>query len=137
METDTIELRVRRNSPRLVLMLVAVAVVSELLRRVLAGWPDAVILRLVGAVLAGVRTWCFVMAVVLGMYWFAAAGAISLNRRFPNTSRERASLAATAVVLVLVVLFILFVPFCLGSLKEGTYDCITLGRRLQRLVAGV
>jgi hypothetical protein len=136
MDTDTIENRLRHNSPRVAGLLVVIAVACEGVRRLLLIAPDHIVLRVAGALAAGVRNWCGVMAVFVGVLWVTAVAAESLNRRFPGVARRTSTVVLLAIVLVVVAACFFFVPFCLGSLKEGTYDCITLARRVRLAFAG-
>lgn len=136
MESDSLEQRVRRNTPRLALVLLGVAATSELVRRVLRLAPDHVFARLAVALLVGVRSWCVIMALFVLTLWGTVVLTTALNRRFPSQTSRTSSLVLGAVLLIVVVACFFFVPFCLGSLSEGTYDCITLAERTKRSMAG-
>lgn len=136
MENDSVELRLRRNAPRIDFLLLAIAAGCEVSRRLLAFVPDHIVVRVVIALAIGVRNWCVIMAMVVGIFWGTAVVTGALNRRFPSTSRRTSSVVLVGLLGIVAVACFFFVPFCLGSLKDGTYDCITLARRVQSALAG-
>ncbi len=88
------------------------------------------------AVAQGVRNWCVIMAIVIGVFWGTAVLTGALNRRSPSASRRTSTTVLVGVLCIVALACFFFVPFCLGSLKDGTYDCITLARRAKAAMAG-
>jgi hypothetical protein len=136
MEIDSVELRLRRNAPRLGFVMLAIAAASEVSGRLLALTPDHIVAGLGVALAQGVRNWCVIMAIVVGILWGTAVLTGALNRRFPSASRRTSSLVLVGLLCLVAIACFFFVPFCLGSLKDGTYDCITLARRVKLALAG-
>jgi len=135
-ETDELTFRVRRNTPRVAGSLLAIAATSEIARRLL-NLSDHVALRVAAALVAGVRTWCLVMGLIILVFGGTAAITIALNRRFPNRSPRTSIFVLSAFLFVVVLVCFFFVPMCLGSLKEGTYDCVTFAERAAGFARGV
>ena len=120
----------------LALFIVSVAVT------VVAEWAEPrllssshVQLRYVGALAAGASAGGVGFAFI-GLALAAAAAASLGVRRLMSRGVSRKTIRNSvigAVVCLLLGLFV-FLPFCLGSLPEGTYDCIPLAKRLYHSV---
>jgi hypothetical protein len=133
---DSIELRVRRNAPRVGLYLLAFAAAAEVSRRLLALLADHFVVRWGIGLAHGVRNFFLIMAIWIGVVWGTAVLTSALNRRFPGVTRRTSTVIFAAVLCLIVIACFFFLPFCLGSLKDGTYDCITLAHRARSALAG-
>jgi hypothetical protein len=121
--------------PRAVMLFVvaaAVAIAGEMLAPGLLESPNIAI-RCSGAIASALSTGAVCFA-FMGLAVAAAAAASQASRRLRAYGVSPLTIR-TAVVLLLGALIVglfLFLPFCLGSLHEGTYDCIPLATRLAR-----
>lgn len=125
----TLERRVLQSTPRLLLYLVAggvgVSVILRLARNAelswITAWGRPLLAGLQFLLWAGVA----LLLVVLG----CAAASIGLRALFGARSAATVPRILAAVVAAAVIAFVFLVPMCLGSLSEGTYECVTLARR--------
>lgn len=131
---DTLEQRVLRSTPRLLLYLVAggvgVSVILRVARKAdlswVTVWGRPLLAGLQFLLWAGVA----LLLVVLG----CAAASIGLRALFGDHSAPTVPRILAAVVAAAVIAFVFLVPMCLGSLSEGTYECVTLARRATSLL---
>lgn len=121
---------------KLFILCVVVAVGAEVGKSYLTNIERADV-RMLRMVLHALSTGAVGFGILSLIYTIASAASIKRHELEQRGVRRTAIRAVVIAGLVLVVLALfLFLPFCLGSLSEGTYDCIPLARRMVRAVNG-
>jgi hypothetical protein len=113
-----------------------VAVVSEVLEAQFVRSSE-VLLKYAGALLAGLSAGAVVVAFMALAVTGAAAASIGARALMERGVSRRAirGTVAVAIAALIGVLFV-FLPFCLGSLADGTYECVPLATRLLDKLTG-
>jgi uncharacterized membrane protein YoaK (UPF0700 family) len=133
---DSLERRVFRNAPRLLIPFVLGAVVVSIaLRAVRETEPSAIILGL-RALLAGAQTFLWLWVALMVVMFGCAAASLLSRRLFGQVSSSTTHRVLAALILSAVGIFVTLVPMCFGSLSEGTYECVTLYDRAVALLTG-
>ncbi len=109
---------------------VAVTIIAEWAKpRLLSS--SHVPVQYLGAIVAGVAVGGVGFAILGLLVATAAAASLGVHQlRARGVSRNAIRNCIVAGMALLVAGFLVFLPFCLGSLPEGTYDCVPLATRL-------
>lgn len=133
---DSVEQRVARNAPRLLLLSLVVAVAASIGVRVTRHVNSPWVERLADPVMGSIQTFAVLCAIMFFGTFVCAVTSLLLRRVLGDLSRRTVHRVMALVVGVALLAFFFFVPMCFGSLNEGTYECITLFRRATSFVAG-
>ena len=122
--------RIATRGTAMLIGFIALAVAGDIGRRYLVESRSPVLRRV--AVLAAVISDGAIGFGITMLIFVLAAGASITSRILISHGASSRTISAALVggVLLLVAVSVIFLPFCLGSLREGTYDCIPLARRL-------
>ncbi len=109
---------------------VCVAILGRWLKPILLHSSNTVV-RYSSVVVAGIEGFAVAFAFICLAIGVAAAGSL-VSQRFIERGVSATTIKAVVAVSLLVFVAALFIylPFCLGSLRDGTYDCIPLGTRM-------
>lgn len=135
-EPRDLEHRVARNTPRLLLVLVVAGVAASVGLRAARSSDSSVIAGFVRPVLAATQAFVWIWVAVLLAVLACAAASLLLRRLFGDVSTAVRYRFIALLIVAAVLAFVLYVPLCLGSLSEGTYECVTVWRRVAKLVGG-
>lgn len=61
---------------------------------------------------------------------------LALHGLFGEPAPKTVHRVLGAIVALALVAFVLFIPMCFGSLRDGTYECVTLFQRASGFIRG-
>lgn len=133
---DSIELRVARNAPRLLLYLGIGAIVSTVALRIARSVPVSLLTAVVRPLLAFAQAMTSIFFILILVMLGCAVLSLLLGRLFGAQSSSFSRRFLAVFIAVAVLAFIFAVPMCFGSLGDGTYECVTLARRAMSFAKG-